>query len=148
MTENLTLYHGGSGEFLEQAISGQVPLVGKRVLDDPSLSATLTNDRYFAVEWAVRKRGRNPVLLTYSVPDSLLIDEGLLAFKEFAQGYATTLEIGLEAIPQIYLQALINYNYFFDNERIAALVKMGKLSFHEIPYEYLQSVSYLDSRTK
>lgn len=142
MSERITLYHGGPSEYLGRVIGGKIPLIGKRVLDDSTLSGTLTDEEQFARNWAARKRGVNPVLLRYSLPKSLVIDEGLIAFKETAHGFVTNLEIRYQDIPKTYLQALFGFNLLNDSV-VTTLIEMGKLSFHQVPHKYLQSYEYI-----
>jgi hypothetical protein len=132
----LTLYHGTSFDVIGgQVLNGQVPLIGKRVLDDRPFSGTLTDNKDFASRWA-HKRGPDPILLTYELPSSIIIDEGAIAVESSGHGFVTNLEIAISSLPPSYLSALLYFNYL-DESVLKRVVEKRELSFHEIPFKYL-----------
>ena len=133
MSEKMTLYHGTSLERMEKVLSGKEQLIGQRNLVVPGWSGTLTDDKKFATSWA-HKRGINPIVLTYDLPTQILIQEGRLSY--YARQFVTNLEVSLEQLPTLYLQALLYFN-LLDMELLKMQVEKGKTSFHAVPFEYL-----------
>lgn len=140
MSEMIRLFHGTSYDVIGGAVvSGKIPLIGKRVLDDPSLSGTLTDEFDFAANWARRKRGGDPIVLTFMLPKSAIIDEGIIAFKDSARGFVTNFEIDYKTLAKkypAYLTALFGFN-MLDKKIVEFMVRRGNLSFHTVPFKYL-----------
>ncbi len=135
MAERMTLYHGTSFEIVGGKVAnGKEPLIGKRLLSEPDLSGTLTDEKEFAVNWA-HKRGGDPIVLTYSIPVNLLIDEGIIAMKSFAHAYVTTITIAREHLPPAYLRAIMQLNPIHPDV-LDFLIEQKKLTFHRVPHTY------------
>lgn len=135
----LKLFHGTSFDIAGGAVlKGKTPLIGKRWLNDPGRSGTLTDDRNYAERIASR-RGGDPIVLTYVLPESVVIDEGLIDQQDRAHGYVTNLEIELRKLPKAYLQAMLAMNRMNKNV-LEMVVERGDLSFHAVPYLYLANV--------
>lgn len=131
----IKLYHGTSVDRVGGAVlRGKQPLIGKRILNDPGWSGTLTDDKEYAARWAHR-RGGDPIIMTYILPKPIVIDEGVIGMREFVHGFSTNLEISLDKLPKAYLIALFNIN-LLDSETLEIMVKKGQIKFHTVPFKY------------
>ena len=136
MSEKIRLYHGTSFDIIGgKVLEGKQPLIGKRLLYDPGWSGTLTDEKNYAISWANR-RGPDPIVLTYELPEEILIDEGIIGMKLTAHGFVTTLEVPVNELPTSYTQALLYINYITP-EMLERIVKKGQMSFHAVPFKYL-----------
>lgn len=138
MAESL-YYHGTSTDIVGGAVlKGKVPLIGKRLLTDPAWSGTLTNDINYASRIA-RRRGGDPIVLTYMLPGSVVIDEGLIGMQDRAHGFITNIEVELSKLPKAYLTAMLGMN-MLNMDILQMLVQRGDMSFHAVPYDYLTDI--------
>ena len=138
MAENI-YYHGTSTDIVGGAVlKGKIPLIGKRLLTDSAWSGTLTNDKNYATRIAQR-RGGDPIVLSYILPGSIVIDEGVIGMQDRAHGFVTNIEVELSKLPKAYLTAMLGMN-MLSLDILKMLVQRGDMSFHAVPFEYLSNI--------
>ncbi|OGD53428.1 hypothetical protein A3J78_02430 [Candidatus Beckwithbacteria bacterium RBG_13_35_6] len=146
MTDELiTLFHGTEFYHVFSVLCGCSDLFGKRLLDGPQYSGSLTNQFQTAILAAHIATtdplaGEIPTVLIFQIPQAEVIDEGpIRSHDETVRAFSTIHEVAPEELPPEYLDVLS-----WTAKEARAKVDLKTISFHKIPTQYLSKIVLLD----
>ena len=97
------LYHGTT----EDIGNSNADIFGKVNYESPDISGNLTDDPNYAWDKAIvraRKLGKNPCVITFSLPEEIIVDHGPIALEGTGlHGFSTNLHANPKEIPDDFL---------------------------------------------
>jgi len=141
---NKELYHGTTFRRVPDFFDGNDDLFGVRYLKDPSMSASLTDNKNYACLCAVGASiadfAGHPALVVLSIPEEELVCEGVIAGNKTIMGYSTTHRVeDLHQLPERFLEHL----GITVDQAIRDYAK-HKVEFYRVPHKYISTVDVVD----
>lgn len=135
MAEELkVLYHGTTVNIAELGED----IFGEIILDQPNMSGNLTDSRKYATEYALSKQlltRHFACLITYHVPEQLVVDHGVIAYDGQAHGFSVKNPVMAHELPEKYISRL-----WSTADLAQHLIDAGQISFFRVDSRYRVAV--------
>lgn len=133
---NKELYHGTSSHRIVDFLETKQDFFGVRHKKDPSMSATLTDDKYYAITHArgvaTLDEQSQPIILTFSIPNKEVAWEGTVGAGHVTEGFSTKhLVKDPRQLPPGFLR-----NLGITVEEAIEQYAKRKVEYYRIPREY------------